>query len=243
MQLKIENLTRNFNGQKALDNLSISLTNVTSLVLIGPSGSGKTTLLRVLAGLETPDAGTIRINQRPLLFDEASLHSHRKRIGVVFQGYNLFPHLSAEENIVLPLTKVHGLTREEAMARAHTLLSRFALTGHKDKKPAQLSGGQQQRIALCRTAALKPEVMLLDEPTSALDPEFTTEVLDLVHGLQKEGIELIMVTHEMGFAASAADHVIFMDQGRILANGRPEEIFKNNPNTRINAFISKVLKY
>ena len=222
MDLKIENLTRNFNGQKALDNLSISLSNVSSLVLIGPSGSGKTTLLRVLAGLETPDAGTIRINKRPLLFDESSLHSHRKQIGVVFQGYNLFPHLSAEENIVLPLVKVHGLTREEARARAHTLLSRFALMGHKDKKPAQLSGGQQQRIALCRTAALEPAVMLLDEPTSALDPEFTTEVLDLVHGLQKEGIELIMVTHEMGFAASAADHVIFMDQGRILADGRPD---------------------
>lgn len=244
MKLNIQNLTKQFGTQKAIDNLSIKLENISSLVLVGPSGSGKTTLLRILAGLETPDFGDILINQHRLDFEAKSLLDYRKRNGVVFQSFNLFPHWTAIENIIMPLMKVHNYTREKAHSVAQELLDRFALGEHSNKKPIQLSGGQQQRIALCRAVSLKPEILFLDEPTSALDPELTTEVLELIAELKVEGIEFILVTHEMGFAASAADLVIFMDEGKIVDYGTPDQIFHGDQRAeRIKSFMDKILKY
>ncbi|MDA3838662.1 MAG: amino acid ABC transporter ATP-binding protein [Candidatus Delongbacteria bacterium] len=251
MRLRIKNLTKQYDGQKAIDNISLELDDISSLVLIGPSGSGKTTLLRILAGLEVPEHGEIQINDHiihindhMINFDENNLLKYRKKIGVVFQAFNLFPHWTALENITYPLIKVHNFSFEEAEDRANTLLKRFSLDEHKNKKPLQLSGGQQQRIALCRAASLKPEILFLDEPTSALDPEFTVEVLDLIHELQEEGIEFILVTHEMGFAASSAKHILFLDEGRIISQGNPAQIFtgENRPDRVVN-FMNKILKY
>ena len=244
MKLKIDNLTKKFGEQKAIDQLSIELADISSLVLVGPSGSGKTTLLRILAGLETPEIGSVQINQHQLHFEPNELIEYRKKIGVVFQAFNLFPHWTAKENIIMPLIKVHQYEPNEAEARADELLNRFSLIDHKDKKPHQLSGGQQQRIALCRAAALKPEILFLDEPTSALDPELTTEVLELIAELKREGIEFVLVTHEMGFAASAADVVIFMDEGKIVDYGAPSQIFQGDQRPeRIKSFMNKILKY
>lgn len=244
MNIKINSLTKQYGEQKALDAVNVEISKISSLVLVGPSGSGKTTLLRILAGLETPENGEIEVNGDDIHFDSKSLLAYRKKVGVVFQAFNLFPHWTALENIVYPLVKVHKLEQAEAEERAVNLLERFSLSEHKDKKPYQLSGGQQQRIALCRAASLKPEILLLDEPTSALDPEFTIEVLDLIKELKKEGIEFILVTHEMGFAASAADLVIFMDEGKIVDMGKPEYIFHgDNRHPRIVSFMDKILKY
>ncbi|MFO7896308.1 MAG: amino acid ABC transporter ATP-binding protein [Candidatus Cloacimonadales bacterium] len=244
MKLKITDLTKKFAEQKALDALDLELSEVSSLVLVGPSGSGKTTLLRILAGLEIPDSGRVQINQRQLKFQEQELLKYRKEIGVVFQAFNLFPHWTARENIILPLIKVHKYSPREAEQRAEKLLKRFALQAHKNKKPYQLSGGQQQRIALCRAAALKPEILLLDEPTSALDPELTTEVLELIAELKSEGIEFILVTHEMGFAAEAAEIVVFMDEGKIIDFGSPQQILHGQQRQpRIKEFMDKILKY
>lgn len=244
MNIKIKNLTKQYGDQKALDAVNLEISKISSLVLVGPSGSGKTTLLRILAGLEIPENGEIEVNGDDIHFDSKSLLAYRKKVGVVFQAFNLFPHWTALENIVYPLVKVHKLDQAEAEERAIDLLERFSLSEHKDKKPFQLSGGQQQRIALCRAASLKPEILLLDEPTSALDPEFTIEVLDLIKELKKEGIEFILVTHEMGFAASAADLVIFMDEGKIVDMGKPEYIFHGEDrHPRIVSFMDKILKY
>jgi polar amino acid transport system ATP-binding protein len=244
MNLKIRDLTKKFGEQKALDKLNLELSEISSLVLVGPSGSGKTTLLRILAGLEIPESGQIAINQRQLVFQEQQLLQYRKEIGVVFQAFNLFPHWTALENIVLPLIKVHNYSPLKAEKRAESLLKRFALQTHQNKKPHQLSGGQQQRIALCRAAALKPEILLLDEPTSALDPELTTEVLELIAELKAEGIEFILVTHEMGFAAEAAEIVVFMDEGKIIDFGSPQQILHGKQRQpRIREFMDKILRY
>jgi polar amino acid transport system ATP-binding protein len=244
MRLRIKDLTKQYDGQKAIDNISLELDDISSLVLIGPSGSGKTTLLRILAGLETPEHGEIQINDHIINFDENNLLKYRKKIGVVFQAFNLFPHWTALENITYPLVKVHNFSIEEAEDKANTLLRRFSLDEHKNKKPLQLSGGQQQRIALCRAASRKPEILFLDEPTSALDPEFTVEVLDLIHELQEEGIEFILVTHEMGFAASSAKHILFLDEGKIISQGNPAQIFtgENRPERVVN-FMNKRICY
>lgn len=244
MKLSIKNLTKKYGTQKAIDNIDLELDDVSSLVLIGPSGSGKTTLLRILAGLEIPDTGLIKINEHNFHYDQKTLLEYRKRIGVVFQAYNLFPHWTALENIVYPLVKVHNFSKIEALEKANLLLKRFSLIDHKDKKPLQLSGGQQQRIALCRAVSLKPEILFLDEPTSSLDPEFTIEVLDLINELQEEGIEFILVTHEMGFAASAAEQIIFMDEGKIIEKGTPNHIFTGEDRPeRVKFFMNKILKY
>ena len=244
MNLKIENLSKLYGSQKAISDLSLELNNISSLVLIGPSGSGKTTLLRILAGLETPEMGKIKLNEHQLHFDAKSLLEYRRTIGVVFQSFNLFPHWTALENIVIPLIKVHGFSKPEAMFRANELLERFDLSMHKHKKPFQLSGGQKQRIALCRAVSLKPEILLLDEPTSALDPELTTEVLELIEELKRTGIEFILVTHEMGFAASSAEKVVFLDKGKVLDYGSPKYMFHaKERNPRIIEFMDKILKY
>ncbi|GLI57427.1 amino acid ABC transporter ATP-binding protein [Propionigenium maris DSM 9537] len=243
MEISIQNLTKSFGEQVVLNNLNLELADIHSLAIIGPSGGGKSTLLRILAGLEIPQEGKITINSEPLNFDYKSLQSYRKGIGVVFQAFNLFPHLTALQNITLPLEKVHGLSLKEAGARASELLDRFQLGEHMHKRPHQLSGGQQQRVAIVRAIALQAKFMLLDEPTSALDPILTSEVLDSIKELKEEKKDLILVTHEMGFARNVADHLIFVDKGTIIEQGHPKELFENPQSEELKSFLGKTLKY
>ncbi len=226
-----------------LDDVSLRFENVHSLVLIGPSGGGKSTLLRIVAGLQNPDSGTIEIDGERVFFDEAALQKHRRTIGVVFQAFNLFPHLSALENITLPLEKVHARTATDAREIAMESLRRFRLDNHAHKKPAELSGGQQQRIAIARAIAIKPRLLLFDEPTSALDPEMTSEALDVIEELKKEGRDFILVTHEMGFARLVADEIAFLADGKIIESGSAAKIFDSPQSVQCRDFLARVLKY
>jgi len=243
MTLDLQHLSKAFGDQKVIDDLTLTLEDKKSLVLIGPSGGGKTTLLRLMAGLEEADQGLITINGHTLEQDERSLREYRKKVGIVFQNYNLFPHLTAMENILLPMVEVHGQDPGVAKKEAMELLGRFNLEEHAHKKPAALSGGQKQRIAICRAVAIKPELLILDEPTSALDPEYTSEVLDLIGELRQEGMELILVTHEIGFAQEVGDHIFFVADGGVLQNGSTKEVLGKSDNPRVRAFLSKVLKH
>jgi polar amino acid transport system ATP-binding protein len=242
MKLDIHNVSRSFEARKALSGASLSLEDVRSLVLIGPSGGGKSTLLRIIAGLETPDSGTVAINGKSVAFDERSLLLHRRNIGVVFQAFNLFPHLTALENLLLPLTVAHGQTKAQAQDAALQILSRFGLEGHANQKPASLSGGQKQRIAIARALVTKPQLILLDEPTSALDPEMTHEVLEMIKELRDQGRELILATHEMAFAKNAADQIAFVAEGRILESGKPSELFASPKSPQLRMFLSKEIQ-
>jgi len=243
MEIKISNLKKIYNNQIVLNNLELNIKDVHSLVIIGPSGGGKSTLLRILAGLEKPEDGMITINNKVLPSKETELIEYRKTIGVVFQAFNLFPHLSALTNITLPLEKVHKIDKVEANLRATTLLNKFQLEDHAHKYPSQLSGGQQQRVAIARAVALESQFLLLDEPTSALDPALTSEVLDSILELKKEKKDLVLVTHEMGFAKNVADYILFIDKGRVLESGNASSIFSNPKTPELKEFLSKTLKY
>jgi len=243
MQLDLTDIHKRFDGQSALDGVTLRLADFHSLALLGPSGGGKSTLLRIIAGLETPDSGSVEINGVPLVFSDEQLLQHRRTIGTVFQAFNLFPHLSALENITLPLEKVHGYSRDEAVAYAYELLSRFQLQPHAGKKPAQLSGGQQQRVAIARAIAAKPRFLLFDEPTSALDPEMTAEVLDIIAELRREGRDLILVTHEMGFARQVADQCLFLADGRLVEAGPAARLFEAPEQPAVRNFLARVLRY
>ncbi len=236
-------MSKCFGALQVFDNLSVSINQVKSVVFLGPSGGGKTTLLRILGGLEKPDSGEITLNGRVIDYHDETLREYRKRVGMVFQSYNLFPHLTALENITLPLIKIHGIPKDAAISQAEELLSRFELTIHKDKKPSQLSGGQKQRVAISRALSIQPEVLFLDEPTSSLDPEYTAEVLDIIREVEEGGIETILVTHEMGFARVAAEEVLFIGDGGVLAQGSPREVFDNPKDPRVAKFFDRVLKY
>ncbi len=249
MRLNIINLTKRFGSHVVLNKTSVHIDNVNTLVIIGPSGGGKTTLLRIIAGLESPEGGTIEVNNHPIPTDTEQdiehspiMRAYRKKIGVVFQAYNLFPHLTALQNITLPLIKVHQLSEQEANDRATHLLSRFKLGEHAHKKPFKLSGGQKQRIAIARAISLQPEYLLLDEPTSALDPEFTSEVLEMIEEL-KHQTDIIIVTHHLGFARSSADHMFFVSNQKILENGHPNDIFDRPQSPELKNFFSKVLAH
>lgn len=245
MQLELSSVNKRYGQIAALDDVSLKIADeVQTLVLIGPSGGGKSTLLRVIAGLELPDSGIVNVDGLEVDFeDKAELREHRKRNGFVFQSWNLFPHLSALENVVLPLVEVHGIPRPEAEDAAVAQLKRFQLEAHIAKQPAQLSGGQQQRVALARAIAPKPKLLLLDEPTSALDPEMTAEVLELIEELCREGQNILLSTHEMGFARAVADEIVFLAEGKALAAAGPDEIFEGSPGPQIERFIAKVMKY
>ena len=243
MQLSLTNLTKSYGRRPVLDDISIDLPDVHALVVIGPSGGGKTTLLRTIAGLERPDAGQLLIDGEMLHFDEASLLKHRRSIGTLFQAFNLFPHLTALENILLPLERAHGYGHFQAIEAAQVILKRFKLSEHADKKPAQLSGGQQQRVAIARAIAIKPRFLLFDEPTSALDPEMTSEVLDIIGELRNEGRDLLLVTHHIGFARSVADHCLFVAEGKIVESGPVELLFTEPQSGELQQFLGRVMRY
>lgn len=242
MNLVINNLTQRFGTTTVLDDLSLVTGDIGSLVLVGPSGGGKSTLLRILAGLDVPTAGQLSFDGTALPRDEAGLLAYRRTVGTVFQAYNLFPHLSARENLILPLVHVHGLSRAEAEDRVAEPLERFQLADHADKRPAQLSGGQNQRIAILRALVVQPTRLFLDEPTSALDPEMTAEVLDMIEALKETGTDFVLVTHAMQFARQVADEVAFIGAGGVLAHGTATEVFENCENPRVTTFFEKVLR-
>jgi polar amino acid transport system ATP-binding protein len=243
LNLRLRQIMKRFDGPPVLDGVSLSLDGVRTLVLVGPSGGGKSTLLRILGGLEHPDAGEAELDGQRIVFTEEALLQHRRTVGTVFQAFNLFPHLTALQNITLPLEKVHGRTSAQAQETARRLLARFHLEAHAGKRPADLSGGQRQRIAIARAVSSKPRLLLLDEPTSALDPEMTSEVLDTILELREEGLDFVLVTHEMGFARRVADQAAFLADGRIVEAGPSAQLFgaPSAPQTR--AFLDKVLKY
>lgn len=244
MHLTLRNLSKSFGSRTVLDSVSADFGELRTLALIGPSGGGKSTLLRIIAGLEQPDNGEAGINGSPIDFSNAaSLREHRRHLGVVFQAYNLFPHLTALENLLLPLEKVHGLAAAEARQLGLATLDRFRLADHANHRPAELSGGQKQRVAIARAIAIKPRLLLFDEPTSALDPEMTAEVLDVIEELKAEGRDFILVTHEMGFARHVADRIAFLACGKIVEHAAPETLFENPQSPECAGFLRRVLKY
>jgi len=238
MNLKVTNLTKQYELQRALDDFNLQVSNVSSLVIVGPSGGGKSTFLRLLAGLEVATSGDIFINNNHIINDEHWLKKYRKNVGVVFQSYNLFPHWTAMENIIMPLIKVHGYSKEQAKETCLNLMKKFDLIEHIDKIPSKLSGGQQQRIAIARALAINSELLLFDEPTSALDPQLTSGVLDMICELKKEGTDILMVTHEMAFAKKVADHVVFIDEGKALEHASASDFFNTPKNSKIKEFLS-----
>ena len=238
----IENVSKIFSGDiQAVKNFSAKIRKREVVVIMGPSGSGKSTLLRCINGLEQPDGGTIIVDGIPL--DENKKHrlEIRKEVGMVFQSFNLFPHMTVLENVNLAQIRVRKKSKEEATEVSMALLKKVGIADKADKYPAQLSGGQQQRVAIARALAMKPKVMLFDEPTSALDPEKINEVLDVMKNLAMEGMTMIVVTHEMGFAREVSDWVIFMDSGQIVETGTAEHFFENPQEERTKLFLSQIL--
>jgi polar amino acid transport system ATP-binding protein len=237
--LEMRNISKNFGSNVVLRDINLSVRKGHTVCIIGPSGSGKSTLLRCINRLEEPTTGQIIINGKDVVKDSPDLL--RRHIGMVFQHFNLFPHKTVAENIVLPLRNVQKLAKKDALEIALARLEDVGLRQKADFRPNNLSGGQQQRVAIARALSMKPEIMLFDEATSALDPELVKEVLDLMAGLSDAGMTMVVVTHEMGFAREAADHVVFMDRGKIVEEGTPEQIFDNPQSARLQDFLSKVL--
>jgi len=239
--VQIRNLSKHFGDIEAVNNVSLDVQPREVIVIIGPSGSGKSTLLRCVNRLEAPNGGTITIDGVELTSDQKQINRIRAEVGMVFQQFNLFPHMTALENITLGPTVVKGFDEEAASSLAHELLDRVGIPEKADAYPEQLSGGQQQRVAIARAMAMQPKVMLFDEPTSALDPEMIKEVLDVMLDLAKEGMTMLVVSHEMGFTRAAADRVVFMDEGQIVEITTPEELFTAPKHERLKRFLSQIL--
>jgi polar amino acid transport system ATP-binding protein len=236
----IENLHKAFGEVEVIKGVNLHIEPQEVVALIGPSGSGKSTLLRCMNYLEEPTAGKVTVAGTPL-DGEANINKVREEVGMVFQRFNLFPHMTALENIMLAPMKVKKVSRDDAAKKAKELLERVGLADKADNYPSQLSGGQQQRVAIARALAMEPKVMLFDEPTSALDPEMVGEVLDVMRSLAKEGMTMVIVTHEMGFAREVADRVLFVDDGQVLEQGAPQDLFEHPQQERTKLFLSKVL--
>lgn len=239
--IEIRNLSKWYGNFRVLTDINEVIHKGQTVVICGPSGSGKSTLLRCINGLEPYQKGEIIVDGISLSDPRTNLYKLRQRIGMVFQRFELYPHMTALENITLAPMKVLKKSKKEAQKKAMELLERVGLPEKANEYPANLSGGQQQRVAIARALAMEPDYMLFDEPTSALDPEMISEVLDVMIDLAKEGMTMVVVTHEMGFAREVADEIIFMDEGRIIERGTDEEFFKNPKNERTKAFLSQIL--
>lgn len=239
--IQIKNINKKFGKLEVLKDISLNINKGEIVTILGPSGSGKSTLLRCINLLEEPNKGQIIFKEKDILDKKININEIRKNIGMVFQNFNLFPNMTILDNIVLAPTKLNKINKEQAISEALVLLDRVGLLDKKDAYPDQLSGGQKQRIAIARALAMKPEVMLFDEPTSALDPEMVKEVLDVMKELAKEGMTMAVVTHEMGFAKEVATKVVFMDEGYIVEEGSPDQLFNNPKHTRTKQFLDKVI--
>ncbi len=240
--IKVNNLHMSFGDLHVLNGINEHISQGEVVVIIGPSGSGKSTFLRCLNLLETPTEGEIYIDDELINTPKADVNRMRQKMGMVFQQFNLFPHLKIMDNITLAPVLLKKMTKEQAENKGKELLARVGLSEKADAYPNQLSGGQKQRVAIARALAMEPEIMLFDEPTSALDPEMVGEVLDVMKDLANSGMTMVVVTHEMGFAREVGTRLLFMDQGNILEQGAPEEVFSNPKNERTIRFLSKVLK-
>ena len=238
--IDIENLHKSFGDVHVLKGIDLNIKEKEVVAIIGPSGSGKSTLLRCMNDLEEPTQGTVSVDGI-LLAGETNINKVREEVGMVFQRFNLFPHMTVLQNIMLAPMKVRHVSKSEAEETARKLLDRVGLADKADSYPSQLSGGQQQRVAIARALAMKPKVMLFDEPTSALDPEMVGEVLDVMRSLAEDGMTMVIVTHEMGFAREVGDRVLFVDDGCIIEQGTPEAVFEHPQQERTRAFLSKVL--
>ncbi|WP_165985061.1 amino acid ABC transporter ATP-binding protein [Streptomyces sp. YIM 98790] len=239
----LRDVNKHFGALHVLQDINLTIRRGEVVVVIGPSGSGKSTLCRTINRLETIDSGTISIDGRALPAEGRELARLRADVGMVFQSFNLFAHKTVLQNVTLGQIKVRRRGRAEAEANARALLDRVGVANQADKYPAQLSGGQQQRVAIARALAMEPKVMLFDEPTSALDPEMINEVLEVMQQLAREGMTMVVVTHEMGFARSAADRVVFMADGRIVEQAEPHQFFDNPRSDRAKDFLSKILHH
>lgn len=239
--IRIKNLCKDFGENRVLNNVTTEIKKGEVVVVIGPSGSGKSTFLRCMNLLEIPTAGEIIFEGQNITDPQSDINSIRTKLGMVFQQFNLFPHKTVVENIMISPVMVKKVSKEEAYTKAISLLNMVDLLAKENVYPSSLSGGQQQRIAIARALAMEPDVMLFDEPTSALDPEMVGEVLNVMKQLVNDGMTMIIVTHEMGFAREVGDRILFMDQGQILEEGIPEELFNHPKNARTRDFLSKIL--
>ena len=241
--VQVRNVTKHYGDFMALDDVSLTVNPGEVVVVIGPSGSGKSTLCRAINRLETITSGEILIDSEVLPDEGKALANLRSEVGMVFQSFNLFSHMSVLDNVTLGPIKVKGMKKDQAEAEAMELLTRVGLADQAQKLPAQLSGGQQQRAAIARALAMHPKVMLFDEPTSALDPEMITEVIDVMEGLAAGGMTMVVVTHEMGFARKAGDSLVFMADGKIVEEATPNEFFDNPKSERAKEFLSRILPH
>ena len=239
--ISVNDLRKSFNGMEVLKGISTEIKKGDVVCIIGPSGSGKSTFLRCLNMLEKPDGGEILFNGEDLTRPRTNLNLHRQKMGMVFQQFNLFPHMTVLENLTCAPVMLKKLTQAQAEEKAMELLGRVGLADRANEYPNKLSGGQKQRVAIVRALCMDPEVMLFDEPTSALDPEMVGEVLDVMKDLAQKGMTMIVVTHEMGFAREVSNRVLFMDEGIIMEDNAPQELFSNPQCERLKSFLSKVL--
>jgi len=241
--IQLQNVNKFFGSFQALKNISLEVRKGEKIVVCGPSGSGKSTMIRCINRLESHNGGHIFIGGKELTDQVKDINAIRREVGMVFQSFNLFPHMTIIKNLMLAQQLVRKINKPEARETAMHYLERVKIPDQADKYPVQLSGGQQQRVAIARALCMKPEIMLFDEPTSALDPEMISEVLEVMTGLAKDGMTMIVVTHEMGFARSVADRVLFMDEGEIVEEADPETFFKHPKNERTKKFLSQILTH
>ena len=241
--IQIKGLNKWFGSYQALKDIDLDVSHGERIVICGPSGSGKSTLIRCINSLEHQDSGQITVDNNTLNHSGASIAATGAEVGMVFQQFNLFPHLSVLQNLTLGPIKVRGLSRADAEARAMRILERVQIPEQAQKRPRELSGGQQQRVAIARSLCMEPKIMLFDEPTSALDPEMISEVLDVIIDLAEEGMTMIVVTHEMGFARRAADRMVFMDKGEIIEMGTPKDFFEAPKTQRCKTFLDQILHH
>ncbi|EHK2304186.1 amino acid ABC transporter ATP-binding protein [Clostridium perfringens] len=239
--INVRNLYKSFGKNEVLKDINETIKKGEVVVIIGPSGSGKSTFLRCLNLLEEPTSGVINFEGEDITNKNVDINKIREKMGMVFQQFNLFPHKTVMENLTIGPTKIKNISNGDAVKKGSELLEKVGLLDKKNVYPNSLSGGQKQRIAIARALAMEPDVMLFDEPTSALDPEMVGEVLGVMKSLAKDGMTMVVVTHEMGFAKEVGDRILFMDEGRIIEEGTPEEIFQNPKNSRTKDFLSKVL--